>query len=59
MRSSKMLTSGEVAERLNVTIVTVQRYARDGTFPNATQLSGKNLWRIPESDVEALIERGR
>lgn len=44
------LTAQEVAERLGVAVRTVNKYIREGRFPNAYQVNPR-LWLIPESDL--------
>lgn len=39
-----MLTAQEVADRLNLTVYTVNAYLRDGTIPGATKFGGR--WRV-------------
>jgi excisionase family DNA binding protein len=52
----RMLTTQQVAERLQLHIITVQRWLRDGKL-KGTKLSGKAGWRVPVAEVER-IERG-
>jgi excisionase family DNA binding protein len=51
-----MLTTQQVAARLQVHVITVQRWLRDGKL-KGTKLPGKAGWRIPIAEVER-IERG-
>ena len=51
-----MLTTEEVALRLRLHIITVQRWLRDGKI-KGTKFPGRAGWRIPASEVERL-ERG-
>lgn len=44
------LTVQEVAERLGVGRSTVNKYIREGRFPNAYRVNPR-LWLIPESDL--------
>lgn len=51
-----MLTVKQAAERLQVGIVTVQRWLRDKKLAG-TRLGGTRAgWRIPESEVERLLK---
>ncbi len=52
----KVLTTAEVAQRLRVKIITVQRWLHAGKL-RGTKLPGAAGWRIPFDDVER-IERG-
>lgn len=54
--TSKMLTVADVGERLNVHEATVRRWIKAGTLKGS--LLGGTLWRIPESEVQRLIEAG-
>ena len=53
---SRMLTAKQVSERLQLHIITVQRWLRDGRL-KGTKLPGKAGWRVPVSEVERM-ERG-
>ena len=48
------LTPLEVAERLQVSAITVRVWCRRGLFPNAkvTETPRGPFWEIPESDLE-------
>lgn len=48
-----LLTTSEVADRLRVSVATVNRYAREGDLP-AIQLPGKQR-RYRSEDVDALL----
>lgn len=50
----KLLTTGEVAERLGVHETSVSSWAKDGRFPNAQRVGKQRIWIIPESDLEEL-----
>lgn len=50
-----MLTTHEVAERLRVKLITVQRWLKRGKL-RGTKLPGGE-WRVPSSEVERM-ERG-
>ena len=52
--SNQMLTTEQVAERLQLHIITVQRWLRNGRL-NGTKLPGRAGWRIPESEVARLL----
>lgn len=51
-----MLAPHIVAKRLAITRDTVYRWLKAGRFPNAVRLSPR-CWRIPASDVDALVGR--
>ena len=55
MEPKQLLTTSQVASILNVHILTVQRYVREGEFPNTVRLGGR-YYRIPMSDVEAFLK---
>lgn len=48
-----------VAERLDVSPETIRLWVRDGFFPNAWRSPRGGPWRIPESDVRALVQKMR
>lgn len=53
-----MLTVPEVSERLRIPEATVRRMLRDGRL-RGNRFGGTRLgWRIPESAVRQLLERG-
>jgi len=56
-----IMTTAEVARKLNVTQTTISVWINSGFFPNAFKLSPKpkSPWRIPKSDVDAFIEKRR
>ena len=58
MTDEVTLSTGEVAQRLNVTTTTIHRWIKKGTFPNAFKLRPGNFSRIriPISDVIAIEE---
>ena len=58
MPEERMLTSKQVAERLQVTVITVQRWLHAGKL-RGTKLPGKAGWRVPESEVERLLRGER
>lgn len=51
-----MLTTQEVAERLRVRVITVQRWLHAGKL-KGTKLPGRAGWRVPVEEVERM-ERG-
>jgi predicted site-specific integrase-resolvase len=58
---SKLYSAKAAAQRLGVGKTTVNRWLREGYFPNAYQLNPDiptSPYRIPEEDIEA-IERKR
>ena len=50
---SDVMTIGEIAQNLRVTIRTVQRWCMEGRFPNAYRVG--RPWRVPKADVDAFI----
>lgn len=50
-----MLTTKEVAERLRVAQVTVERWVRKGTIKGVRIGSRRAGWRIPESEVRRVL----
>lgn len=52
-----MLTTQEVAKRLRVQVITVQRWLAAGKM-KGTKLPGRAGWRVPLAEVERL-ERGQ
>ena len=52
----RLLTTAEVAERLRVKVITVQRWLHAGKL-RGTKLPGAAGWRVPVNEVER-IERG-
>lgn len=57
MSEVKVLTTREVAARLRVKIITVQRWLHAGKL-KGTKLPGpRGEWRVPASEVERM-ERG-
>lgn len=52
----KMLTTQQVAERLQVKVTTVQRWLSSGKM-RGTRLPGKAGYRVPVEEVERM-ERG-
>ncbi len=60
MSERTMLTTRQVAERLEVTLRTVQRWVDIGRFPGAYRLdpdANRSPYLIPVADVEAFEER--
>jgi excisionase family DNA binding protein len=56
MSESKVLNTQEVADRLRVKVITVQRWLHAGKL-RGTKLPGRAGWRIPIDEVERM-ERG-
>lgn len=56
MPEGRMLTAKEVAERLQVKVITVQRWLHAGKM-RGTKLPGRAGWRVPVAEVER-VERG-
>lgn len=56
MVDERMLTTEQVAERLQLHVITIQRWLRDGTI-KGTKLPGRGGWRVPVAEVER-VERG-
>lgn len=50
------LTTGDVARRYGFDLVTIRRRCEKRLYPNAQRHGPGGHWRIPQSDVEALIE---
>jgi excisionase family DNA binding protein len=57
MDDDPLLTAKQVAERLQVTPVTVQRWLRSGRLSGII-LSDKMGWRVRESEVRRLLGEG-
>lgn len=57
--SEAILTSSEAGARLSFSSVKIRQLCEKGAFPNAYRLGLGGHWRIPEADVEALMERMR
>lgn len=59
MNQEPLLSTKQVAERLNVTQKTIQRWIKAGEFPNARRKRPVPLspFQIPESDVIAFEQR--
>src|SRR5215813_8351000 len=57
----KMLTTREVAERLDANPGTIRIWCLNGTFPNAKQEETARgpVWLIPETDLRGFKRRGR
>jgi len=54
MKKGKLLTTGEVASRLGVSVVTVIRWAKKGKIKAVFLPSGRI--RIPEDEVEKILK---
>lgn len=52
----KVLTTKEVADRLRVKVITVQRWLHAGKL-RGTKLPGRGGWRVPVDEIERM-ERG-
>jgi hypothetical protein len=57
----RMLTTREVADRLNANPGTIRMWCINGTFPNAKQKETERgpVWFIPETDLRGFTRRGR
>lgn len=53
----KVLKTHEVAERLRVKVITVQRWLHAGKL-RGTKLPGRGGWRVPVSEVERMEQGG-
>ena len=51
----RLLTPAGVATRLNVSLVTVGRWLREGKLKG---VKAGRQWRVRERDLEAFLERG-
>lgn len=51
-----MLKTSQAAKKLQVSRDTVRRMCEEGLFPNAVRLRRSGFWKIPEADVEKLLE---
>jgi excisionase family DNA binding protein len=49
-----LLTPEQVAERLNVSRITVMRWLRQGKIPG--RKLGEKIWRVHPDDLQAFIE---
>jgi excisionase family DNA binding protein len=56
MEGDRMLTTKQVAERLQVKVITVQRWLHAGEM-SGINLGGRSGWRVPESALAAFIHR--
>jgi excisionase family DNA binding protein len=55
MESEQMMTTEQAAERLQVGVVTVQRWLRSGRL-RGVRIGGRRAgWRIPANEVERLL----
>jgi excisionase family DNA binding protein len=59
MEHERLLTTRQVAERLQVLPITVQRWLRSGRLRGCQLVSKRAGWRIPESELERLLRAGR
>jgi len=55
--SEEMLTCAQVAKMLGVSKQSINRWVKEGHFPNAWRINPRlqSGWRIPKSDVDAFI----
>lgn len=56
-----ILTTAEVARRLDVAANTIIEWIQAGDFPNAFKKNPRtrSAWQIPKSDLDAFIEKRR
>lgn len=59
MRGDRLLTVTEVAEQLRVDPETVRRMLRAGRLKGSMPVSPRAGWRIPQSEVERILEEGK
>jgi excisionase family DNA binding protein len=59
MHNEPLLKVDEVAERLRVNPETVRRMLRRGQLNGTMPLGTRGGWRIPESEVERILEAGK
>ena len=59
MQGDGLLTVNEVADRLRVDPETVRRMLRAGRLRGSMPVSPRAGWRIPESEVQRIIEEGK
>lgn len=57
MAIEKHFTVSELVDRLGLHRNTVQNLIREGAFPGAFKIG--RTWRVPQSDVEAYLDRQR
>lgn len=59
MPDPKLFTTSQAAERLGVSVVTINKWIDRGYLPHAYKLSqgAKSPYRIPEADIEVLEEQ--
>lgn len=53
---AQYLTVQDAAKRLRLHANTIRACCKDGRFEGATRIGGR--WRIPESTIDAALERG-
>jgi excisionase family DNA binding protein len=58
MEGERMLTVKQVAERLQVHVITVQRWLRAGKLRGIRLGGTKAGWRIPESELRRFLSAG-
>lgn len=56
-----LLTAPQVAKILHVTSASVNRWCKQGLFPNASRINPftKSPWRIPRGDVDLFKQKRR
>jgi excisionase family DNA binding protein len=57
--STEFLTTGAAASQLGLHRDRVRELCEEGAFPNAIRVGPGGHWRIPESDIRALLMRNR
>jgi excisionase family DNA binding protein len=50
-----LLTVRQVAQRLQVSEITVRRWIAAGTIKQASRITVRSGWRIPQSEVDRLL----
>lgn len=52
--TAEWLSTDQAAERVNASAATIQKWCREGWFPNARRLGNKDhsRWMIPAADLE-------
>ena len=58
MEGERMLTVRQVAERLQVHVITVQRWLRSGRLRGIRLGGTKAGWRIPASELQRFLSAG-
>jgi excisionase family DNA binding protein len=57
--AEELLTVAEVAERLKLTEETIRVWLREGRLQGVRLSTRRAGWRVPESEVERMIEQGK